>query len=347
MGKMVYKNGFNLLDAYPIKFSDTVETVKYTGDIIAFDFSLPEEKIENIVVNLCLTEPWALPNSMVLKDGTRDFLSKLENIRDKYFPESNVHVIISSGDTIIVEQSKQYIGQKGWLHVHTLEPIYPNDAPVVLLKKILGLDIAYGQNTIEAGVLLLEPQTIFGIYLHHMRKYKNGDDEEFNIRLIPISGTGLTENKVLKVLSGTPIQNLLNGNTRENIKYRVFVDGPLNGVEVEDLTQEIDWSTRNIVVLEEKDYKVPFPFIKINELLFTTSLIGELRNCVYCNYCDDICPVGLEPALFWHSHRRGEKHKARLYALEKCIECGLCSYICPSKLELFRVIKECKADIKI
>ena len=147
-------------------------------------------------------------------------------------------------------------------------------------------------------------------------------------------------------MPGTPIQNLLNGNTRENIKYRVFVDGPLNGVEVEDLAQKIDWSTQNIVVLEEKDYKVLFPFIKINELLFTTSLIGELRNCVYCNYCDDICPVGLEPALFWHSHRRGEKHKARLYALEKCIECGLCGYICPSKLELFQVIKECKADIK-
>ena len=168
MGKMVYKKGFNLLDAYPIEFSDTIETVKYNGDTIAFDFSLPEEKIENIVVNLCLTEPWSLPNSIILKDGTRDFLSKLEDIRDKYFPESNVHVIISTGDSIIIEQSKQYKGHKGWLHVHTLEPIYPNDAPVILLKKILGLDVVYGQNTIEAGVLLIEPQTIFGIYVHHI-----------------------------------------------------------------------------------------------------------------------------------------------------------------------------------
>jgi Na+-translocating ferredoxin:NAD+ oxidoreductase RnfC subunit len=221
--------------------------------------------------------------------------------------------------------------------VHTLDPIYPNDAPVLIVKKTLGLDVAYGQNTAEIGVVILEPQTVIGLVEHYIQK------NELGTHLVPISGTGLRENKILRVKPGTPLQKILAGNVREDMKCRVFVNGPLNGAEVKDSTQKIDWSTRNIVVLEEKDYKIPFNYARVDELLFTTSLMGELRRCIYCNYCDDICPVGLEPALYWHCYIRGEKQKARLYALEKCIECGLCSFICPSKLELLQVIKECKS----
>ncbi len=338
--KRVYKNGFNLLETYPIEFSKEVETVKYDGTTETFDFPFPERKVECVIVNLCPTEPWALPKLAVINNDTQDFpdfLNKLDKVRTGHFPESHCYVVISAQETELIKESKQHDGHGDWLHVHTLDPIYPNDAPVLIVKKTLGLNVAYGQNTTEIGVVILEPQTVVGIFEHYIQK------SEISTRLIPISGTGLRENKILRVKPGTPIQRILDGNVREDIECRVFVDGPLNGSEVKDLTQKIDWSTRNIVVLEEKDYKIPFNYARVDELLFTTSLMGELRRCIYCNYCDDICPVGLEPALYWHCYIRGEKQKARLYALEKCIECGLCSFICPSKLELLQVIKECKS----
>jgi Na+-transporting NADH:ubiquinone oxidoreductase subunit NqrA len=362
--KKTYKNGFNLLETYPIEFSKEVETVKYDGTAETFDFPFPERKVECVIVNLCPTEPWALPNSAVINNDTQgfpDFLNKLDKVRTGHFPESHCHVVISAQDTELIKELNQYqsninkipinppsppllkgglrgdFAKREYLHVHTLDPIYPNDAPVLIVKETLGLDVAYGQNTAEIGVVILEPQTVVGIFEHYIQK------SEISTRLIPISGTGLRENKILKVKPGTPIQRILEGSVREDIECRVFVDGPLNGTEVKDLTQKIDWSTRNIVVLEEKDYKIPFNYARVDELLFTTSLMGELRRCIYCNYCDDICPVGLEPALYWHCYIRGEKQKARLYALEKCIECGLCSFMCPSKLELLQVIKECKS----
>jgi len=338
--KKTYKNGFNLLETYPIEFSKEVETVKYDGTVKTFDFPFPDKKIDHVIVNLCPTEPWALPNSAVINNdvqGFLDFLDKLDKVRTGHFPESHCYVVISAQETELIKESKQHDGHGDWLHVHTLDPIYPNDAPVLISKKTLGLDVAYGQSTAEIGVVILEPQTVVGIFEHYIQK------NEISTRLIPISGTGLRENKILRVKPGTSIQRILDGNVREDIECRVFVDGPLNGSEVKDLTQKIDWSTRNIVVLEEKDYKIPFNYARVDELLFTTSLMGELRRCIYCNYCDDICPVGLEPALYWHCYIRGEKQKARLYALEKCIECGLCSFICPSKLELLQVIKECKS----
>jgi Na+-translocating ferredoxin:NAD+ oxidoreductase subunit C len=331
------KKGLNLIEEYPIKFSDTVGTIEYGGQTEAFNFPFPDRKIKHVIINLCPTEPWALPNSSVLKNGIQDFLNKLDKVRTGYFPESRCYVVIANQETKLVKESREHKGHGDWLHVHILDPIYPNDAPVLIVKKVLGLDIAYGQNTVEIGVVILEPQTVVGIFEHYIQENK------FETRLVPVSGTGLSENKILSVKPGTPVQKLLEGNIKKDIKFSVFINGPMNGLEVKGLTQKIEWSTKNIVVLEERDYKTLFPYMRFDELLFTTSLMGELRRCVYCNYCDDICPVDLEPALYWHCYIRNDKQKARLYALEKCIECGLCSFICPSKLELLQVIKECKS----
>ncbi len=344
--KKAYKKGFNLIEAYPVEFSETVILVKYDGPVDNFSFSFPDKKVEHIIVNLCPTEPWALPNRAVLRNRTHDFLNKLETVRSKYFPDSHCHVVVNHHEATLFNELNQYkaganrippFAKGEYLHLHTIKPVYPYDAPVLIVKNILGLDIAFGQNAAEQGILLLDPQNVTGIFEYYIK------ENEFNTRLIPISGTGLKDNKILKVKPGTPLKRMLELYVRTDIKYRVFLDGLLNGAEVKDLTQKIDWSTRNIVVVEERDYKSLFPYTKVNELLFTTSLMGELRRCVYCNHCDDICPVNLEPALYWHCYDRGEKHKARTYALEKCIECGLCSFICPSKLELFQVIKECKS----
>jgi len=335
--KRAYKKGFNLIDTYPVKFSETVISVKYDGPVDNFSFSFPDRKVEHIIVNLCPTEPWALPNWAILRKETHDFLNKLETVRVEYFPDSHCHLVVNYQETSLINEVKQYRNQKDWLSVHSQNPLYPYDAPVLIVKNILGLDIAFDQNITRQGILLLDPQNVTGIFEYHIKK------NEFNTRLIPISGTGLKDNKVLKVKPGTPVKSMLELHVRTDIKYRVFLDGLLNGTEVKDLTQKIDWFTKNIVVIEERDYKTPFPYLKVNELLFTTSLMGELRRCVYCNYCDDICPVNLEPALYWHCYTRGEKHKASLYALERCIECGLCSFICPSKLELLQVIRECKS----
>ncbi len=344
--KKAYKKGFNLIEAYPVKFAETVILVKYDGPVDNFSFSFPDRKVEHIIVNLCPTEPWALPNRAILRNRTHDFLNKLETVREEYFPDSHCHVVVSQQETGLVNELTQYKAganriypstKEEYLHLHTIEPVYPYDAPVLIVKNILGLDIAFDQNTIEHGILILDPQNVTGIFEHYIKK------NEFNSRLIPISGTGLNDNKILKVKPGTPIKSMLELYVRTDIKYRVFLDGLLNGTEVKDLTQKIDWFTKNIVVMEERDYKTPFPYLSVNELLFTTSLMGELRRCVYCNFCDDICPVNLEPALYWHCYDRGEKHKARTYTLEKCIECGLCSFICPSKLELLQVIRECKS----
>ena len=337
---MVYKKGFDLIKAYPTKFSEDIVSVRYSGRTEDFSFSFPDKKIDHIVINLCPTEPWALPHWAILKDNTTNFLHRLEKIRSEYFPDSQCRIIVEHREDNLINDLIRFGEKHKWLHTYSMKPVYPYDAPVLILKNVLGLKIAFGENPVEHGVLLLEAQSITGIYEHYILKREN------EVRLVPISGTGLNENRILKIRPGTPVETVLKKYIRTDIKYRVFINGPLNGTEIKELTQPIDWSLKNIVIMEERDYKTPFHSLGLKELRFTTSLMGELRQCVYCNFCDDICPVDLEPALYWHCYSRGEKQKARIYTIDKCIECGLCSFVCPSKLELLQVIKECKSASK-
>ncbi|HHT9136549.1 MAG TPA: 4Fe-4S dicluster domain-containing protein [Candidatus Wunengus sp. YC60] len=332
-----FKGGFNLLDAYPLRFCNIVERISSDGIPEVFQFRFPEQKIQHVIVNLCPTEPWALPNWIILEHKTDAFLNKLKEIKARYFPEAKCCIAISKKEDEPVSAVKDYASNAEWMEVFRLDAKYPQDDPVMLLKVVLDLEISFGQDTMTQGVLILDAQTVSAIYENCILGNK------VNSHFIAVSGTGLKENEIVNVQLGTSLEKLLQNKVKESGKYRVFVNGPLRGMEITDLSQKADWSINNIVVLEELDQKVMFPMIKPDELVLTTNMLGELRRCVYCNFCDDICPVDLEPALYYHSYRRGEKHKSRLFNLLKCIECGLCSFICPSKLELLQIIKECKA----
>ncbi len=332
-----FKGGFNLLDAYPLKFCNIIEEVSSDSPPETFQFQVPNQKIEHVMVNLCPTEPWALPNWVILKHKTPAFLNMLKEIKTRYFSDAKFSVAINEKEIRAVEDAESFASHEDWMRVFPLYAKYPQDEPVLLTKVVLGTDSTFGQDTESLGILILDAQTVSAIYESCILRKK------VDSRLIVLSGTGLKENEIVSVQLGTSFEKLLKNKAKDVSKYRVFVNGPLRGQEITDLSQKIDWSINHIVILEEKDRKVVFPMIKPDELVLTTNLLGELRRCIYCNFCDNICPVDLEPALYYHSYVRGEKHKARLYNLGKCIECGLCSFICPSKLELLQIIKECKA----
>lgn len=334
--KKGFRGGFNFLETYPLRFCNILETISTDNQSEIFEFHIPDQKVEHIIVNLCPTEPWALPNWVILGHKTNAFLNKLNEIRKRYFPEAKYHLATNKNESEQLIEIMKYAGNAEWMEVAALNPKYPQDDPVLLMKVILGIDIGFGQDTLTKGVLILDAQAVSALYENSVI------GNRIDSRFIAISGTGLRENEIIKVQLGTSVKKVLEDRIREIDKHRIFINGPLRGREISDLSLKVDWSVNNIVVLKEQDSKVMFPMIKADKLVYTTNILGELRQCIYCNFCDGICPVDLEPALYYHSYIRGQKHKARFYDLERCIECGLCSFICPSKLELLRINKECK-----
>lgn len=341
-GKTGLKGGFDLLGTYPVRFCNIIEKITSDGVPETFEFHVPGQKVLHVIVNLCPTEPWSLPNWTILEHKTTAFLDKLKEIKSRYLQDAKYYIAIDKKEEDRIGAIKGYAYNEEWLEVLALDAKYPQDDPVVFAKVVLGTDICFGQDLSVQGILILDAQTVSAIYESSVAGNK------VDSRFITLSGTGLRENEIINVQLGTSVEKILEKRTKETSRFRVFVNGPLRGREITDFSLKIDWTVNTVVVLEEKDYKVVFPMIKAEELNLTTNVLGEARRCVYCNFCDDVCPVGLEPALYYHSYKKGEKHNARLYNMERCIECGLCSFVCPSKIELLQIIKECKAlDKKI
>jgi len=69
-------------------------------------------------------------------------------------------------------------------------------------------------------------------------------------------------------------------------------------------------------------------------LTVNSDMHGELRPCVNCGYCANICPVDIMPQYTYKSLDADEIEEALALGLLDCVECGLCSFVCPSKIDL-------------
>jgi len=71
---------------------------------------------------------------------------------------------------------------------------------------------------------------------------------------------------------------------------------------------------------------------------------GEVRACVNCGTCAQICPVDILPQFTMKCLVADEIEEALAHGLLDCSECGLCTYACPSKIELREVLRAAKAQ---
>ena len=68
------------------------------------------------------------------------------------------------------------------------------------------------------------------------------------------------------------------------------------------------------------------------------TLHGEIRACINCSYCENICPNDLMPNFIMKALHSDEIEDALEYGLLDCCRCGLCSYACPAKIELTQIL---------
>jgi len=68
------------------------------------------------------------------------------------------------------------------------------------------------------------------------------------------------------------------------------------------------------------------------------TLHGEIRACINCSYCENICPNDLMPNFIMKALHSDEIEDALEYGLLDCCKCGLCSYACPAKIELTQIL---------
>jgi Na(+)-translocating NADH:ubiquinone oxidoreductase A subunit len=317
----------------------------------AFTNALPDPlaKPQAIVISTLSLEPFATRGDVLLQKGLLNFTRGLEQLQSllEYQP---IYLAMPDIKSELANLIKNQI--RGYASVKMLEiPLtYPYDNFSILARRLK-------LRSNDGPVWALRTEGVLAIDRALTLK------KPCLARIISIGGIGVNSPSHLKVIPGYPIKEIKERYIFEPVA-RVINGGALTGKMFDTETLGIDTECRGITILPELQEREFLGFVRpgwdresytkcfLSALRkpfresMTTAVRGELRPCISCNFCAEVCPAGIMPYLI-HKHIYAdlmeEVERARV---DLCVECGLCSFVCPSKIDLTQQFVEAKAVIE-
>ncbi len=143
-----------------------------------------------------------------------------------------------------------------------------------------------------------------------------------------VTVTGAKESQNVLARIGAPLRSLIETcGGYEGEPEKIIVNGPMTGTA--QYTDEVPVTKGTYGVLVQYD-----------------GTTGEIRPCIDCARCVDVCPKDLLPNVLAISADHARFDVCVTYRLKDCIECGSCAYVCPSKIPIVQLIKYAKAELE-
>ena len=197
------------------------------------------------------------------------------------------------------------------LRAITLDNKYPQARPVLLAKTILGRETPHGHSTLAVGVLVQEVSVLFALTAAVLHAKPVID------RVVSVTGPAAERPGNYRVPIGTSFADLLGGVGLRRPVVQIIDGGPMTGRTIESLDAVVSKQTSAVLLLDRDAVHIPNP-----------------GPCILCGWCQDDCPVGLDPRRLLEIAERQTWSDARRHYPDACVECGLCSYVCPAELPL-------------
>jgi len=219
---------------------------------------------------------------------------------------------------------------------------YPLEHPGMLGSSIRGEDIIGRGSSMDHGIAVLDTWSILSTGraallrrpLTHMRT--------------EIFGEGTKEPVRLTVRIGTPARVVKE--TATSMPVRLISGGVLAGKELRDESPLLPGDGVLTALPLPKRRFMGFAVPAFTRHSWTRTVAsallpgilleakaevgGELRPCISCGACENVCPVSISPSFLFRVSDAEVIEEMEQHAIERCIACGLCSYVCPSKIDL-------------
>ncbi len=221
----------------------------------------------------------------------------------------------------MTELCKNYPG----ISVTPLKVQYPQGGEKQLIKAVTGREVPSGGLPIAVGAVVQNVGTVFAVY-EAVQKNKPLIE-----RIVTVTGKSLSNPKNLLVRIGTPVSALIEaaGGLPEDTG-KVISGGPMMGRALNSLEPAVTKGTSGILVLPQNESKRK-----------------EIKPCIRCAKCVNVCPMGLEPFLLMTLAQKNLFERSEKEDVTDCIECGSCSYTCPSDRPLLDYIRLGKNKVNI
>ncbi len=313
----------------------------------AFTGALPDPQgtPQAIIVSTLSLEPFVTRGDVLLHKRLLNFTRGLEHLQSllEYQP---IYLAMPDIKSEFANLIRNQIRGYAWAKMLEIPLTYPYDHFAILARR-LGLRSADGPiwAVRTEGVLAVDRALTL--------------TKPCTVRIVSVGGIGVHSPTHLKIMPGYPINKITDEYVFEPAA-RIINGGILTG---ETLTPEnlgIDVECRGITVLPELKEREFLGFIRPGwdrssyaecflsalrkrfDERFTTGLRGELRPCVSCGFCEEVCPAGIMPFLIHKYLYANQLEEAEQARVDLCVECGLCSFVCPSKIDLRKQLIEAK-----
>lgn len=320
------------------------------------------EDVENVIIQGVGSQVHNLSLDVLLEGERLSHFIKGLKILKKLMAGARFHLVLNKSQKSLIKDVSQLLRADNSINFFTVPDKYPASSDEVLTPLLLGGEFPYGYSAANIGVIVLDIQAVLGVYEAVV------EGKPLIERTIALCGPGFREKPHVKVRIGSSFEHVIKGRIDADKNLRFVLNSPLTGERVSDLSLPIDRTLVTVIALLEDNKSEFLAFarpgfkkdsysrtclsmlFKKNSKMFQkncgTNLHGELRPCISCTFCEEVCPVSIIPHLLFHYVEKDVIDETLLkYKIYNCIECNLCSYVCPSKIPIAQFIKEGKAKL--
>ena len=322
---------------------------QFFSDAYSGNLPDPMAQPQAVIISTLSLEPFLARGDVQLNKRLLQFTRGLEYIQSllEYQP---IYLVLPDIKSIFASKVKKQIRGYAWAKLIEVPLEYTRDDFNILARHI-GLKRADGPilSIRTEGVLAVDRALTLS--------------KASTVRILSIGGPGVKKPEHIKVVTGYPVKKICDDYAKQN-RMRLINGGMFTGEMITEDSGGIDTECRGITILPEHTEREMFGWIRPGfnrssyancflsklrgkfEEKFTTAIRGELRACISCNFCEEVCPAGIMPHLihkYLYSDMIEEVMAARV---DLCVQCGLCTFVCPSKIELGRQFEEAQLLIE-
>ncbi len=275
-----------------------------------------DKKMDCLIINGVECEPYLTADHRLMLEKGEEIVIGIK-ILMKALHVNKAVIGIEDNKHDAVELFKRLTADEKEIQVAALQVKYPQGGEKQLISAILNREVPKNGLPMDVGVVVNNVGTVFAIYeaIQHNKPLIE--------RVVTVTGKKLDNPSNFWVKIGTPIKDLIEevGGMPEGTR-KIINGGPMMGKAIKNTDVPVTKGTSGILIVNEDE-----------------ACRGEVKNCIRCGECVNVCPMGLEPHLLMNLTEKGMYEKAAQEDIMTCIECGSCSYVCPSNRPLLDYIR--------
>lgn len=192
---------------------------------------------------------------------------------------------------------------------------YPMGAENILIKYLLGIDIAEDEIPSDRGILVMNVQTVYSVYRAF---YMNPEEES---KYITFADLDSGEASIARVTAGQSIGEIVSKVKPDLADQKIYYGmGAMGCIEAED-DDKISIRTNLIAVATE------------------VAVFDNDAKCRGCGKCASKCPMNVQVSKIMKADESNTYDKVKEYGIDNCIGCGTCSYYCRAGKNTMEIIK--------